>query len=326
MKVFVTGASGFIGKAVVHAASAHGHEVLALVRATSVDRVAGSFPDGVEIVPGDIRYDSGWSKQLDGCDAVLHLAASFGDPDDQWATTVVGTEVLLAGMKQHDVGRMVLVSTFSVYDYAALAPGSTLDENSPIEADALHRDAYAETKLWQERLVKEAGIDLTIIRPGAVFGVGKLWDGGFLSTVGDRVGIAVGPGVAQKLTYVDNCAEAIVLSAEVDAAIGETLNIVDDALPSQRAYASAMRAAGFDLPPSVPVPYRLVSLLAKAAALVNTKLLGGGAKYPEFLVPERLDARFKPLSYSNQRAKDVLGWTPKIGLAEALERVAKATR
>lgn len=325
MRLFVTGASGFVGKAVVRSACERGHEVLALVRGTSLERARSELPGSVTLVAGDIRYDNGWTDRLSGCDAVLHLAASFGDADDQWATTVVGTEILLAGMKRQAVRRLVLVSTFSVYDYAALAPGSTLDESSPVETDGANRDAYAQTKLWQERLVTEADLDTTIVRPGAVFGEGKLWSGGFVSEVGGHIGIAIGPGVAQKLTYVENCAEAIVLAAEVDAAIGEVMNIVDDDLPSQRKYATAMRAAGFDLPPGLPVPYRLARLLADLATVVNDKGLGGRAKYPEFLVPERLDARFKPLSYSNAKAKRVLGWTPRVGLDEALKRIERAS-
>ena len=84
-------------------------------------------------------------------DAVIHLAACVvGDDDAQFASTVVGTENLLAAMVEQDVTRLVHCSTFSIYDW--LLPGAILDEESELEQDLYARDGYAISKTWQDVL------------------------------------------------------------------------------------------------------------------------------------------------------------------------------
>ena len=75
---------------------------------------------GVATVVGDLRQDGPWGAALATCDAVIHLAASTGDFYDQMASTVLGTERLLAAMIDNGVKRLVHISTFSLYDYRAI--------------------------------------------------------------------------------------------------------------------------------------------------------------------------------------------------------------
>jgi 2-alkyl-3-oxoalkanoate reductase len=325
MRLFVTGANGFVGRAVVAAALERGHRVHALVRKGSTVAADGPLgADGVELVRGDIRYLDGWEQAMGACDVVVHLAASFGDFDDQWLTNVVATERLLDRLVVAGPKRLVHISTFSVYDYAALASGATLDESSPLEAEPTNRDAYAQTKLEQERIVRDAAadgaLDLTVIRPGAVYGPGNLWDGGRAMTFGGRGGLVIGPNAPLKLIYVAHCAEAIVLAAETDRAIGATINLVDDDLPTPRAFAAAIRRAGGAAPPALPLPYGVAVAAASSAAWLDRRFLDSRGKYPELLVPRRLAARYKALNYSNRVAKDLLGWHPRYTLDEALRR------
>lgn len=325
MKLFVTGANGFVGSAVVAAALEHGHDIVAMVRDRAAYRAPVGAGDRVEAVQGDLRHRSGWEQSLAGCDAVIHLAAAFGDFHSQFASTVIGTERLLQAMDEAGVTRLVHISTFSIYDYRSLPNGSSLDETSPLEAAPQDCDEYTRTKLVQEQLVRDWGTRgglVTIIRPGAVYGPGKLWDAGLTTPVGAGVWLAVGPGVRQKLTYVENCADAIVLAVERDQAIGRTINIVDDDPPTQREYAAALRRHGFPVPTSVPVPFAAVRGVAAALHLVNTRRLGGRLKLPWFVVPVKLDARFKQFDYPNAVARDVLGWSPRYSLDQALDRVA----
>jgi 2-alkyl-3-oxoalkanoate reductase len=324
MKLLVTGANGFVGRAVVSEARRHGHQVVALVR--SAERAAEVLADGPDLtlVTGDVRDARRWESALDDVDAVIHLAAGKGgDLYSQFGVTVAGTEQLLEAMNRHGCLRLVHVSTFSVYDYAALPVDSVLDERSPIEDTPQRRDEYAQTKLAQEALVRDfgstEGAEVTILRPGAVYGTGNLWDAGHAATL-NGVGLAIAPRAVQKLTYVDNCAAAIVLAVECPASIGTTLNIVDDDLPTQQEFAAAMRAAGHDVPFSVPLPYRMMRALADLLDEISRRWFDGRAKLPYFLMPAKLDARFRPLRYTNAEAKRVLGWHPTVGLDEALRR------
>jgi nucleoside-diphosphate-sugar epimerase len=273
-------------------------------------------------VRGDLRHPESWRDAILDTDAVIHLAASkAGNIYQQFPGTVVATERLLAEIKRADVRRLVHVSTFSVYDYTG-PTGRALDENSPLARAPLSRDAYTQTKLQQERLVREAasrGLAVTIIRPGAIWGRGELWDGGLGQVLGP-LWLAVGNGVTKKFTYVENCAEAILLAAERDEAIGKALNIVEDKTPTQRQYARTLRSNGVSTPRALPLPFWILREFVRALDRVNAAAFQGRARLPSMLTPASLDARFKPLTYPNDRAKAVLGWEPRYGVEEGLRR------
>ena len=329
MRLFVTGANGFLGRAVVDAALVAGHEVLAMVRDTN--RWAGPTGPGVELVQGDLRDPASWRDRVTDVDVVVHLAATkAGDLHTQFAGTVVGTERLLDVLDATPPTRLVHISTFSVYDYEAAPAGSQLDERSPLEDEPATRDEYAQTKLVQERLVRErsaeASWELVVLRPGAVWGPGELWDGGGLMGLGSARTLVVAPNAALKLTYVTNCAEAIVAAADAPAAAGATIDIVDDDPPSARQFAQALRQAGLPVRQAVAVPYGVMHGAATLLDRVNRRFVGGNAKLPGIIMPAKLAARAKPLTYPNARAKELLGWQPRLGLRAAIEACAEAER
>src|SRR5262249_3389654 len=127
--------------------------------------------------------------------------------------------------------RLVLASSFSVYDWAAVR-GGTLDEETPLAAaDLYRRDGYTIAKTWQERvarrLSREHGWDLTVLRPG--FGGGKGPDAS--AGLGQRVGRGYGfiaPAARPPLPHVENCADAFAEAAENPRAAGGTFNVVDN--------------------------------------------------------------------------------------------------
>lgn len=324
MKIFVTGATGFVGRYVVDALRDRNHEVVALVRG---DVPPTGWPwsarDGVETVVGDLNGGGPWRAALGSCEAIVHLAAAKeGDLAARFAGTVVGTERLLAAAASHGIYRLVHISTFSVYDYERQPRNRVITEASPLEHQPERRDPYAETKLVQERLVDEfrdAGGAVTIIRPGFVWGAEDLWDGGVV--VGARsVGLLFSPMSPFKLVYVENVAEAIALAVDVPAAVGEVFNVVDDEQPSMWAFSRALREAGADLPRPIPVPWAIAFGLALAVERVNRRFLKGRARLPGYLVPAKVAARSKPHPASNRHARDVLGWTPRYGFQAAVAR------
>lgn len=318
MKLFVTGATGFVGSAVVDAAIERGHEVIGLVR-----RPPSGHREGVEFCQGNIINPEAYRDALSRCDAVIHLAAvKGGDLQTQFKGTVVGTESLLSAMKDVGLARLVHISTFSVYDYAGLSSGALLDEGGPIEDEPKDRDEYAQTKLIQEDLVwrfAETGGRVTVIRPGAVWGRDNWWNGGAIVSLGG-IGLAVSPKAPLKLTYVENCADAIVVAAETEDSVGRTLNVVDTEQPTLMEFASILRDAGVELPRLVPVPYGAAASVARLAEVVNQTAFDGRAKLPGVLIPARLAAQIKPLRYSNDEARRVLKWNPRYSTAEAARR------
>jgi 2-alkyl-3-oxoalkanoate reductase len=319
VKLFVTGATGFIGAAVVKAARARNHEVVALVRG---DRT--STDEGLRFVRGDVRHPAPWAAELAGIDAVIHLAASFDDLHSQLAVNVLGTEHLLKAMTDHGCRRLVHVSSLSVYDYTTPAPGTVIDEQSLIEAHPAERDAYTETKVFQEELVRTFGAHgglVTIVRPGAVYGPDRLWNGGLVTRLAGSWWLACGPNTKPKLAHVDNCAEAMVLCAETDASIGETMNLLDDDLPTQKEFLAALESRGLFSAKPIPVPYRVMEAGTKLLHAINNRRYGGKAQVPSFMHPARLAASYKPFEYSNAHAKKILGWQPKHTYKTALDEL-----
>ncbi|HKA46049.1 MAG TPA: hypothetical protein VKF40_28925, partial [Burkholderiales bacterium] len=122
------------------------------------------------------------------------------------------------------------------------------------------------------------------------------------------------------LTHVECCAGAVLDALENEAANGATVNIVDDDLPSRRRYMDALAQRTSPNPRITGLSWALLDRAARAASWTNRTLLLRKAPLPDLLQPAALHARCKPLRYSNQRAKQVLGWGPRWNLEEGLER------
>jgi nucleoside-diphosphate-sugar epimerase len=326
MKLLVTGASGFLGRHIVAQAVKRGHDVRAQVRPVSSVKALGweDHPQ-VEVARADLRNKAGLDDIVRGCDAVISNAAcKAGDFYTQFAGTVVTTENVLDAMATVGVKRLISISTFSVYGFLKMKDRALLDEESPIDDDPIDRDEYAQTKLVQEQLArdfaKEHGGKVTIVRPGVVYGKDNTWTARIGMELGPDRCLVVGGRTILPITYVENCAQAIVFAAEREQAIGQTYNIIDDDLPTHRQYLRALNRHRQPKMKSLPMPWLIMRMLAATALGVNKFSLGRQAKIPSILRPAALHARCKPAKYTNKLLKDSLGWSPHYGLEEALAR------
>ena len=316
MRVLVTGSTGFLGQQVVLAAHRRGHTVRSLVREGT--RVPADWPPDVDIVSGDLGDLTSLQAAVDGQDVVVHLAAMLGGGDaDQFAVTVAGTERLVASLTGTSVQRVVLASSFSVYDWRL--PRKVLDEDTPLDSQWWERDGYAASKIWQETVLREAASsaawDLLVLRPGFIWGRDKPECSGVGQVVAD-VMIVIGWAGCLPLTYVDNCAEAFALAVSADVPDGTTVNIVDDDCVSARAYAAASSPV-LGTRGRVVLPYPVARGMTTLAKLVSRSTFRYGGRLPSALEPRKFEARFRPLQFPNARAKHALGWWPRISWAEA---------
>jgi 2-alkyl-3-oxoalkanoate reductase len=322
--VLVTGPTGFLGAHVVAAMLRAGVRVRALVRpGTDEASLPWGPAPGLEVARGDLRRRDGLAEALEGCSAVVHLAAvKSGDFASRFAGTVVATENLLAAMDRAQVDRLVFCSTFSVYDYRALPAGSILDEDAPVEDEPRSRDEYAQVKLAQERLVQEWGGRTSVLRPGMIYGPGELWHSLLGIEVAGPLWVGAGSRRMLPMAWVENVADAFVAALTGPDAVGAVVNVVDDRLPSVGEYVAAVTPYLDDKPRVVPLPYRLVHTGVEAIGVLNERRMRGRLKLPGGFLPAPFAARFRPLHYPNDRAKQLLGWRPRYALGEALPRTA----
>jgi nucleoside-diphosphate-sugar epimerase len=318
MKMLVTGAGGFLGQSLVAALLRDGHAVRALVRQNSpFDSMARSA--ALEIYRADLTTAEDLSPAFDGVDVLVHLAAAVtGDEGHMFAATVQGTERLLASMAKSNCRRIVLASTFAVYDWYGIK--SVLDEGSPLETDSRLnlRGAYPKTKYHQERVTRrvaaEFGWYLTVLRPGYIWGRGRP-DIAACSVAIGRLYFVIGPATRLPLTHVENCADLFAKAATDPRAIAKTFNVVDG--PGERIWTYVgdhLRLSGQG-GIRVPVSYTLTSAAINVAYAAG---LNRRERLPNLLVPRRFEARLKPLSFSNRRVQEQLGWQPPLGYAECM--------
>jgi nucleoside-diphosphate-sugar epimerase len=211
MRVVVTGASGFIGRAVVPALRARGHEAVALDRAAI----------------GDLAVFSGWSAQLAGADAVVHLAALAHSRDvDEARLRAVNVDAALAlGRAAADAGvRMLFMSSVKVLGEET--PGRAFDDASP----AAPQDAYARAKADAEAALGAVpGLASTVLRPPLAYGPGV--KANFLALLR---AVACGwplPFASidnrRSLIFAGNLADAVVRCLESREAVGKTYCVSD---------------------------------------------------------------------------------------------------
>ncbi len=327
MKLLITGAGGFLGRYVVDAALQGGHEVHAMVRPAS-----HSIPDSwqghskITIVRADLRSAHGIAELLEGIDGVIHLAASkSGDLYEQFGGTVITTENLLNAMPEAGIDRLVVISSFSVYEYQQRWAWSKHDETSPLAIDPLMRDEYCQTKLIQEQLVLERAKahdwQCVVLRPGVIYGRDNLWTARLGMQINKRWWMRTGTFASLPLSYVENCAEAVVRAAEYNGNPRQLiLNVVDGKTPSQRAYLKVLQNKMTPRPHIIPIPWTVMRLLARLAWLTNRIFFNGTAKVPGLFVPSRLHARCKPLRYTNKKIVSTLGWKPRYSWQEGINR------
>jgi 2-alkyl-3-oxoalkanoate reductase len=321
MKLLITGASGFIGRYVVAAALRKGYDVRAVVRSPQQPLPWSSHPQ-LEVVHLDLRDTARLPETLSGIDTVVHLAAVLsGTFEEQRQGNVLATQSLLGALKTSSVQHLVAISTFSVYDYLSLSLGTILSESMPLETHPERRDGYAQAKLAQEVLVRQFATEtstlLTILRPGIVYGKDRLWNASLGINVKNRLWVCVGDRATLPLLYVENCADAIMQAILYPPKSRHTINLVDDHLPTQKEYRDALQQVVLTLPAKVTLPWAAIDQVSRLAS----QLPGiSRTNFPGLLVPERVHARFKPLAYSNTRAKQYLDWTPRFSLQEALAR------
>ena len=198
----------------------------------------------MEIVKGNLLSRADCDAATKDAAVIFHLAAGTGEKSfpDAFMNSVVTTRNLLeSSLETSCLRRFVNISSFAVYTNTGKPHGRVLDESCPVETRSeLRGEAYCYAKVKQDELVadygRRFGIPYVTLRPGAVYGPGK-------NSITGRIGLGtfgmflhLGGSNRIPFTYVDNCADAIVLAGLTKGVEGNVFNVVDDDLCSSRTF------------------------------------------------------------------------------------------
>ena len=305
-RILVTGADGFIGSHLTEALVRQGYDVRAFVLYNSfnswgwLDHVAPEVRDAIDVFAGDIRDPHGVRVAMEGCDAVLHLAAliaipySYHSPDTYVDTNVKGTLNVLQAARALNIGRVVHTSTSEVYGTARFVP---ITEEHPLQGQS----PYSATKIAADQLAYSfyAAFDLPVViaRPFNTYGPRQSARAVIPTVIGQiAAGVrrlklgAVHP--TRDFSYVADTAGAFIAALNSDRGIGEVVNF----------------GSNFEI--SIGDTVREIAELMGAEVEIETE---AARLRPEKSEVERLWA-------DNSKAQQLLGWSPSYGGMEGFRK------
>ena len=331
--MLVTGGSGFIGSYCILDLLRAGHRVRTTVRspereATVRELLGAESAEALSFVTADLMADAGWADAVSGCDFVLHVASPFplGPPkheDDLIVPAREGALRVLAAARDAQVKRVVMTSSFAAIGYGIPTRDSAFTEEDWTNPDGGGVSAYAKSKTLAERAAWDfieregAGLELSVVNPVGVFGpvlgqdfstsiqlVKRLLDGAM-------PGI---PRVAFGIVDVRDVADLHVRAMTGPAAAGERFLAMAGEFMTVAEIAAVLRermGADAKKVPTRMLPDWLVRLVSRVDSSVRQ------------IVPEL----GKVKQASNEKAKRVLGWSPRsneeaiVASAESLIRL-----
>lgn len=316
MKILVTGANGFIGKAMLARLHAQpGMHVLGCVRTQASGERAPDLADVPMVaLPAGLADDADWSQVLGGVSCVVHTAARVHvvradrlDPLQEYRrVNVQGTLCLARQAAAAGVRRFVFISSIKVNgEYTAPGrPFTAEDEPAP-------QDAYGISKWEAEQglraLARDTGMELVVVRPPLVYGPGVKANFAALMRAACRGWPLPLGAVDNRRSYLalDNLVDFVALCVVDARAANQTFVVSDGQDLSTRDLVLGMARAAGVRPRLLPVP---VWTLRVSAALLGRRAMA-----------QRLCGN---LQLDNSKARSALGWTPPLSVETALRRVA----
>jgi nucleoside-diphosphate-sugar epimerase len=318
MTILVTGATGFLGSALVTELVKQKQEVRVLVR--DEKKAREQFGASVKIIQGEITDGEKVRDAVDSATLVYHFAGRLYHPSVPTElyrqTHIEGTRILLEACEGQKLQRFIHCSTTGVLGETGTTPAA---EDAPFAPT----NPYERTKLEGEILALQAhrtrSIPVSVVRPGLVYGPGDLHLLSFFTTIkkGPFPPLIAGGKALIHPVYIDDMTSAFLLCAERAEAIGHSYNIAGERPVSYRELATAI-AHSMDkkLPPG-SIPLWLANLASDIFAL-----LPGFKGEDAPLTRSRVKFLTHSRVYSIERARNELGYSPKVGLEEGMKLTA----
>ncbi|GGN64334.1 putative oxidoreductase [Actinoplanes lobatus] len=313
--VFITGANGFIARALATRLRARGDTV------TGVDLRAD---EAAGVVAGDIGEEGSWQDAAAGADLVIHTAAVVSNAvglDEQWRVNVAGTRHALDAAVRGKAGRFLQFSSIRAFSDLGFPDG--VSEDHPVRTDG---NPYVDTKIAGEQVALQAHaegrIAVTIVRPGDVYGPGsRPWTvlpvelirtNRFLLPAG-------GHGIFSPV-YIDDLIDGVLLAAGKPEAAGQIFTLTGGAgVPCREFFGHYYRMLGKRGPVVLPTP-----LAVAVAGIMGTaiRLVSG----PTEVNATSMLYFTRTGTYSIQKARRLLGYQPRVDLTEGMARTGRWLR
>jgi nucleoside-diphosphate-sugar epimerase len=301
-RILVTGATGFLGRAVAERLAAAGRSVRAAVR-----RDPGDWPPWVEAVAaGELSAATDWSQALQGIEVVVHCAArahvlkeTAADPLAEFRrVNTEGTVALARQAAAAGVRRFVFVSSIGVNGSETHGRGFRHDD-AP-QPHSPYAVSKHEAELGLAAVAAETGLEVVVIRPPLITGPDPKGNLATLNRViakGLPLPFGLASGNRRDLVSLETLTGLIEVVIDHPAAAGQTFLVSDGAPLSTRALLERMAAAQGRSLTLLPVPPALLALPLKA--------LGKGAMASQL---------FGDLQVDIEHTKRTLGWSPRAGM------------
>ncbi len=315
-RVLVTGATGLIGSHLAERLALAGG---ALVRGLARDRRSAHWlaERGVDLVCGDVTDASSLANAVHGCSVVFHAAGwvhEGGSRAEAWTVNVDGTKNLVDVALRANVKRFVHLSSSHVYGFPSV---QAVDETHPVRPCGR---PYSDSKVAAEAVVfaahRENGLPVVVARPSQVYGPrsAQFTIRPVEAIKRGRMTLVDGGRFLCNPIFIDDLIDGLVLCATTDAAIGEAINFTGGvAVPWSDFFGHYGRMLGVDRFRSVPYPF---AWLIAWGNEIRTAIKGKRARINREVI-RSLRAR---CSFSNEKARRLLGWTPRYDLAEGMKR------
>ena len=319
MNVCVTGATGFLGGALVRRLLAEGISVRALARPSArADELAAR---GAEVVRGDLSDSAAIARALTGVEVVYHVAAMVeapGDLADFLDANRGGTERVFRAALEQNVRSIVYSSSIAVYGLAR--DGQIIDENTPYDDQPDLRDSYSQSKIqadafavaFAQKNSRPGKLSVTILRPGVIYGPRKPLPFGLLGFHAGNTNVFFGnPANRIPLNYIENLVDALLLAAQPSAEpLRQYIILDDDELTLAQYHQARQEVHGTRALFFSGAPVLTAARVAEATGLVKP----GSGDFTVRQVSRALQNRH----YATQRIRRELGWSPRVPLREAL--------
>lgn len=309
MKVFLTGGTGFIGRALTRQLLHRGWEVIVLVRHPQSPQAIAIQKMGARLAEGDILQADSMRSAMQGVDIVIHNAGMYelglntNGKKQMYDVNVAGTESVLQLAHELEIKRTVYISTTWIFGVT----GQQLADES-FQRNAPYLTYYEETKTKAHEVVlkyQEKGLPLIIACPHGVVGPNDHSSLGYtlrLHLNKMMAPFAWSPDSTYTLVYLDDLAEGLALTAE-KGSIGETYIFAGELMMLRQMFTLwATKPGGLKV--QFYIPSSLAAFLMAPVGPV-LRLIG----LPAFMSPEAVRISSVHFVFTSQKAKQQLGWT-----------------